>query len=180
MTGSLLTIKDIDSLMKESEKMQRFRHPNVLNLIGVCIDAGEAPYIIMPYMANGSLLAYLRKKRPHLTIAEEAGEEMVNTMEPPKKGQFGTKSYRVCPFQRRRKHRGTGGKCPSKTLYMPIVSALTECLEQICLIPRFTREGAHPPPTLPPSLWPCSHVVCPQFPLPPQMKSPQLWMTKTY
>ena len=63
--------------MRESENMQTFQHPNVLNLIGVCIDAGEAPYIIMPFMANGSLLTYLRKERPHLTIAREAGEEPV-------------------------------------------------------------------------------------------------------
>ena len=70
-------MKDVDNLMKESVKMQRFRHPNVLHLIGVCIDVGEAPYIIMPYMAKGSLLTYLRKERPHLTIAKEAGDEMV-------------------------------------------------------------------------------------------------------
>ena len=71
------SIKDVEDLLNESEKMQKFQHPNVLNLIGVCIDAGDAPYIIMPYMANGSLLTYLRKERPHLTIAREAGEEPV-------------------------------------------------------------------------------------------------------
>ena len=70
--------KDIEDLMEESKKMQRFQHSNVLNLIGVCIDSGEAPYIIMPYMANGSLLTYLRKERPQLTIAEEAGEDPVS------------------------------------------------------------------------------------------------------
>ena len=64
--------------MKESEKMKKFEHANVLNLIGVCIDAGEAPYIVMPYMANGSLLAYLRKERPRLTMAEGAGDEVVS------------------------------------------------------------------------------------------------------
>ena len=68
---------DIVGLLKESEKMTNFHHPNVLHLIGVCIDAGEAPYIIMPFMANGSLLMYLRKARPDLTVAEAAGEEMV-------------------------------------------------------------------------------------------------------
>ena len=57
--------------------MKRFDHPNVLSLIGVCIDVGEAPYIVMPFMSNGSLLAYLRKERPNLTIAEEAGQEIV-------------------------------------------------------------------------------------------------------
>ena len=66
---------DIDELLKESEKMKSFKHPNVLSLIGVSIDAGEAPFIVMPFMTNGSLLAYLRKERPHLTIAEEASAE---------------------------------------------------------------------------------------------------------
>ena len=63
--------------MKESEKMMKFKHPNVLNLIGVCIEAGDTPYIVMPYMANGSLLVYLRKERPHLTIAEGADTDIV-------------------------------------------------------------------------------------------------------
>ena len=66
--------------MKESKKMQRFKHPNVLNLIGVSVDSGEAPYIIIPFMANGSLLTYLRKERPQLTIAEAAGEQPVSKM----------------------------------------------------------------------------------------------------
>ncbi len=55
--------------------MKRFNHPNVLGLIGVCVDAGEAPYIVMPFMQNGSLLMYLRKERPNLTIAKNAGDE---------------------------------------------------------------------------------------------------------
>ena len=63
--------------MEESEKMRKFNHPNVLNLIGVCIEEGDTPYIVMPYMAKGSLLAYLRKGRPHLTIAGEAGADLV-------------------------------------------------------------------------------------------------------
>ncbi len=57
--------------------MMMFDHPNVLSLIGVCVDAGKAPYLVMPYMANGSLLSYLRNERPNLTIADEAGDELV-------------------------------------------------------------------------------------------------------
>ena len=64
--------------MKESLKMQSFTHPNVLNLIGVCIDAGPTPYIVMPYMENGSLLSYLKKERPKLTIVEGADPELVS------------------------------------------------------------------------------------------------------
>ena len=69
--------KDISDLVEESLKMKSFQHPNVLNLIGVCIDTGEAPYLVMPYMLNGSLLSYLRKERPKLTIAEGAAEDLV-------------------------------------------------------------------------------------------------------
>ena len=64
-------------MIKESEKMMQFDHANVMTLIGICTDMGDAPYIVMPFMANGSLLTYLKKERPHLNIAEEAGSEMV-------------------------------------------------------------------------------------------------------
>ena len=48
-----------------------------MSLIGVSIDVGKAPYIVMPYMANGSLLSYLRKERPNLNVTSDAGEELV-------------------------------------------------------------------------------------------------------
>ena len=64
-------------MIKEGEKMMHINHAHVMTLIGICTDVGEAPYIVMPFMANGSLLAYLKRERPHLNIAEEAGSEMV-------------------------------------------------------------------------------------------------------
>ena len=67
----------MDDLLKESETMTQFDHPNVMSLIGVSIDVGKAPYIVMPYMANGSLLSYLRKERPNLNVTSDAGEELV-------------------------------------------------------------------------------------------------------
>lgn len=57
--------------------MQKFHHSNILSLIGVCIDAGAAPYIVMPFMNNGSLLTYLRKERPNLMVAQGAANEIV-------------------------------------------------------------------------------------------------------
>ena len=51
--------------------MSNFHHPNILTLKGVCLDGGPAPYIIMPFMANGSLLAYQRKNRNSLVISCE-------------------------------------------------------------------------------------------------------------
>ena len=67
----------VDSLMEESIKMKSFTHPNVLGLIGVCIDAGPAPYIVMPYMGNGSLLKYLKKERSQFVVDISADEDEV-------------------------------------------------------------------------------------------------------
>ena len=76
ITGFYST-KNIEELIAESERMKKFNHPNVMNLIGVCIDVGERPYIVMPFMANGSLLAYLKKERSCFVISEDAEDEKV-------------------------------------------------------------------------------------------------------
>ena len=63
--------------------MSKFDHPNVLTLNGVCLDGGPAPFIIMPFMMNGSLLAYLRKNRATLVISgENQDDEDVSRDEP--------------------------------------------------------------------------------------------------
>ena len=59
--------------------MKQFNHPNIMNLIGVCMDAGPAPYIVMPFMANGSLLSYFRKERSNL-LDETADEDLVRVI----------------------------------------------------------------------------------------------------
>ena len=61
----------VKDMLKECSRMSKFNHIHVLTLKGVCLDGGPAPYIIMPFMANGSLLAYLRKNRKSLVISQE-------------------------------------------------------------------------------------------------------------
>ena len=68
---------DLSNLMEESIKMSKFNHPNVMKLIGVCIEKGTSPFIVMPYMAYGSLLSYLKKKRAELTLANDDDSELV-------------------------------------------------------------------------------------------------------
>lgn len=68
-------IDDVHNMLEESYKMKSFDHPNVLTLIGVCIELGPAPYIIMPYMARGSLLDYLKKERPTLVLPKAASDD---------------------------------------------------------------------------------------------------------
>ena len=68
----------VRDMLKECSRMSTFDHVNVLTLKGVCLDGGPAPYIIMPFMANGSLLAYLRKNRKSLVISieDDDGEDV--------------------------------------------------------------------------------------------------------
>ena len=69
---------DIDKFVEESLKMSRFKHAHVMGLIGVCLDAGPAPYnIVMPYMANGSLLKYLKKERSVIVFSGDTDEDEV-------------------------------------------------------------------------------------------------------
>ena len=56
--------------MEESLQMKSFQYPNVMNLLGVCLDAGPAPYLILPYMANGNLLSYLKNNRESFILTE--------------------------------------------------------------------------------------------------------------
>ena len=50
--------------------MSRFKHPNIMPLIGVYLDGGSTPYIVMPYMNNGSLLEFLKHRRNELVVLE--------------------------------------------------------------------------------------------------------------
>ena len=50
--------------------MKELCHPNVMNLLGVCLDAGPTPYIVLPFMENGDLLSYIKKHRESLLVTE--------------------------------------------------------------------------------------------------------------
>ena len=71
----------VNDMLKECSRMLSFDHVNVLTVKGVCLDGGAAPYIIMPFMANGSLLTYLKKNRKSLVISsEDADREDVSKL----------------------------------------------------------------------------------------------------
>ena len=65
----------VRDMLKECSRMSKFDHVHVLTMEGVCLDGGPAPYIIMPFMANGSLLAYLKKNRKTLVISSEDADQ---------------------------------------------------------------------------------------------------------
>ena len=59
---------ELKAFFAESLIMKDFNHPNVLGLTGVCFDTPDGfPYLILPFMINGSLKDYLKKQRAHVT-----------------------------------------------------------------------------------------------------------------
>ena len=76
----MVTPNDIHNLEEEVLKMQSFKHPNVMSLIGVCENFCGGPAIVMPFMANGSVLDYLRTERKSLVLSSDAEESMVCTL----------------------------------------------------------------------------------------------------
>lgn len=66
----------VKDLLKECAKMKEFDHPNVLTLRGVCLDGGPAPYIIMPFMTNGSLQSHLKENRASLILDPDSPADM--------------------------------------------------------------------------------------------------------
>ena len=59
--------------------MEELKHPHVMSLLGVCLDAGPAPYIVLPYMGNGDLLSFLKKNRDSLLVTLEEDNDEVQT-----------------------------------------------------------------------------------------------------
>lgn len=54
--------QDVNSFLDEAMIMKDFVHPNVLSLIGISVASGEFPLVILPFMANGDLLSYIRNE----------------------------------------------------------------------------------------------------------------------
>ena len=74
--AALFSSGDLERLTKEISTMLSFRHPNVMSLVGVCLD-GEMPLLIMPFMSNGSVLEYVRRHKQELLLTSEATDEEV-------------------------------------------------------------------------------------------------------
>ena len=59
--------EQLTAFLAESLIMKDFNHPHILGLLGVCFNVPDgSPYIILPFMANGSVKTYLKEKRLHV------------------------------------------------------------------------------------------------------------------
>ena len=61
--------------------MKNFSNLHVMSLKGVCLDGGPVPYIVLPYMANGSLASYLKKERKNLVMKDSSTTDITNEPE---------------------------------------------------------------------------------------------------
>jgi len=55
----------IKELVAESTVMNQFDHPNVLPLLGVCVDPDDDDVftVVLPFMANGDLRTFMKCNR---------------------------------------------------------------------------------------------------------------------
>ena len=81
MNSGLYDQTSVDKLLQECVKMYGLDHPNILTLKGVCLDGGTAPFIILPFMKNGSLLTFLQreKNKLFLTSSEKCENEVIRS-----------------------------------------------------------------------------------------------------
>ncbi|XP_059144020.1 hepatocyte growth factor receptor-like [Physella acuta] len=61
---------ELQGFLQEALRMKDFNHPNVLALIGVCLDLDEMPLVVLPFMKHGDLLTYIRDEKNLPTIKD--------------------------------------------------------------------------------------------------------------
>jgi hypothetical protein len=94
MNGSPVALKavqdrmnqtQVNAFVREGLQMKTFRHPNVMELHGICWSSNptharhHSPLIVLPYMELGDLKKYLRKCRPGVRSKQPLLEESNDT-----------------------------------------------------------------------------------------------------
>ena len=70
--AGFITVQNIKSILHESILMKDFDHPNVLNVLGVGFNTDNGlPFVVLPFMVNGDLKTYLKKKRQKDVAVEQ-------------------------------------------------------------------------------------------------------------
>ena len=57
--------------------MKNLNHPNVLPILGICLESNDEiglPFMLLPFMVNGDLRSYLKKKRKNAVCVDQFPE----------------------------------------------------------------------------------------------------------
>jgi len=76
------SLDGMKDLVAETAIMKGFHHPNVLPLLGVCVDHDDDDdvlKIVIPFMANGDLRTFLKESRVSPNNAQEYPKVHTNT-----------------------------------------------------------------------------------------------------
>ncbi|XP_067684002.1 hepatocyte growth factor receptor-like [Haliotis asinina] len=61
---------ELQAFLQEALIMKDFHHPNVLELIGICLGLDAMPLVVLPFMQHGDLLTYIRDETKNPTIKD--------------------------------------------------------------------------------------------------------------
>eukprot|EP00164_Ancoracysta_twista_P009921 GFYU01014808.1.p1 GENE.GFYU01014808.1~~GFYU01014808.1.p1 ORF type:complete len:643 (+),score=128.23 GFYU01014808.1:145-2073(+) len=83
-------VEALQEFLREVHILNKLRHPNILDMYGVCIDAGHQA-IVTEFMNNGSVYDVMHKQKQKLTLAEKLsilqqtcrGMEYLHAAKPP-------------------------------------------------------------------------------------------------
>ena len=96
LNAGFIDANAVQELLSECARMKNFANLHVMNLKGVCLDGGPVPYIVLPYMANGSLASYLKKERKNLVMMKDnSTTDITNESEDAAQVSFFVHVYRL-------------------------------------------------------------------------------------
>ena len=67
----------LELFLNECALMMKLSHPNILPIIGICLKSDHEsglPFMLLPFMVNGDLKSYLRKKRNNPVCVDQFPE----------------------------------------------------------------------------------------------------------
>ena len=69
--------ENLQSFLNECVLMKKLNHPNVLPILGICLESNDEtglPFMLLPFMVNGDLRSYLKKKRKNAACVDKFPE----------------------------------------------------------------------------------------------------------